>query len=195
MHHGVKGMKWGVRHDPERTGKRGFHPVQNVKRAGGFKQATKDGHASVRKERFDKLSPQEKKVKLAKQEYKQAKKQYNKDFNKWYGRSMAAYSPVKKHRQENNIRYQKAIVSSGEMAIKKGKYLQAKGSYKKNSKMISKGKYYVNSGTVASNYNKVFLSELNKGKSWKEANVSTATKRAKAQNQLSNIRKEYRNSK
>ena len=40
MHYGVKGMKWGVRHDPERVGRT---RRQAIKDAGGWRKSSKDG--------------------------------------------------------------------------------------------------------------------------------------------------------
>lgn len=170
-HHGVKGQKWGVRRFQNADGS---YTNAGIKRYG------------IKGSQTDKQ-----KMNLAKDNYKMAKKQYNKDFNSWYNKSIAAYSPSERHRVANEIRYQKAIVSAGEMAIQKGKYLQAKGVAKNNPKTVAKGKYLVQKATVAKKYNSTILSELNKGSRWSEATKKHNEDRIKGNAQLKKYADEY----
>ena len=62
----------------------------------------------------------------ARSAYKQARKDYNKSFNKAYNRSIAAYSPVKKHRQANEDRWVDAVNKAGALKEAKASYKQAK---------------------------------------------------------------------
>ena len=63
----------------------------------------------------------------AKANYKSAKKTYNKSFNKAYDHAFAAYSPIKKHRQNNTARWEQ--VQKDAEALKK-----AKSAYNKEKK-------------------------------------------------------------
>lgn len=90
-HHGIKGMKWGVR---------------------------KKRPASLTK---------------AKSNYKSAQDEYVKSFNKAYGKSLAAYSPLKKHRQNNAKRWEDAT-NKGNAVIKAKKVYKTE---KTSIKMLS----------------------------------------------------------
>lgn len=64
--------------------------------------------------------------------YKQAKKDYNKAYNKAYNRAVAAYSPIKKHRQANDARWEDAANKAEKLNTAKTEYKQAKKEYKSN---------------------------------------------------------------
>lgn len=217
MHHGVKGMKWGVRKDPQRfangikkvTYSKGYRKaVGGLGRSPFGKAAVRVGSISnpelrkngtARKEYEQKLSSDKsakkkakEQVKQAKQEYKQAKKQYDKDFRKYYNKSISAWSPVDKHRRNNEKRFQKALVSSGEMAIKKGNYLQAKGKLRDNQKAINKGKFIANRASLAKKYNSTVLSDLNKGYTLREAHGKNQKLWSNSVKKQSDMTAEYR---
>lgn len=61
-------------------------------------------------------------VARARTAYKSAKKQYNKDFNDAYNKSIGAYSPFKKHRQASADRWKKANTSAEKMNKAKSDY-------------------------------------------------------------------------
>lgn len=86
-HHGVKGMKWGVR-------KKQYTALDDGRGKNTAASRARDAESVYR----DK-----------KTQYKQAKKAYNKSFNKAYNRSFAAWSPIKKHREANDARWEDAI--------------------------------------------------------------------------------------
>lgn len=48
-------------------------------------------------------------VGAARKAYRQANREYTKSFNKAYNRSIAAWSPVKKHREANDARWDDAV--------------------------------------------------------------------------------------
>lgn len=62
----------------------------------------------------------------AKANYKSAKKVYKKSFNEAYDKSMAAWSPSKKHRQENDARWEKAIKDADKANKAQNSYKKAK---------------------------------------------------------------------
>lgn len=66
-------------------------------------------------------------VRKAKKEYKQASREYNRSFNKAYNRSIAAYSPIKKHRENNDKRWNEAYDKAQNLR-------KAKETYKKTKK-------------------------------------------------------------
>lgn len=203
-HHGVKGMKWGVRKTPQSMGGRARRALAGVygmnerwwRKRGNNAAASMQAHA--KNQQLKKAEAADKAhslTKQAKQEYKSAKKQYSKDFNTWYNKSISAYSPVKKHRRNNDERYTKALISAGELAIKKGKYVEAKGIAKNNPKAIAKGKYAAKQATLARDYNKLLLSEIQSGKSYRDATNATKDAYEKSSAQYKKNKQAYKNSK
>jgi prenyltransferase beta subunit len=92
-HHGVKGMKWGVRK---------------------ARQAEAD-------------------LRSKKSAYKKAKKAYDESYNKAYNKAIAAYSPIKKHRENNDKRWEDAANKSEAMKKAKSDYKSAKKEFNKNT--------------------------------------------------------------
>lgn len=99
-HHGVKGMKWG---------RRRWQNADGSLTPAGQKRYNSAGD-----------------VKTTKAAYKQAKKDYNKAYNQWDNKRVAAFSPSKKHREANDKRFEEAM-RKGEAANKAQKaYKDAK---------------------------------------------------------------------
>lgn len=65
-------------------------------------------------------------VRRTKGEYKEAHRAYNKSFNKAYNRSIAAWSPSKKHRQANDKRWEDAADKAEASRKAKDAYKTAK---------------------------------------------------------------------
>ena len=65
--------------------------------------------------------------------YKKAKKAYSKSFNKAYNRSLAAYSPLKKHRQANEKRWSDAQTKAEALKKAKSEYKSAKKELRQNA--------------------------------------------------------------
>lgn len=87
------------------------------------------------------MTAYEARVAKAKAAYKAANKQYNRDFSKAYDRSIAAYSPFKKHRQANEERWGAAYDSAAKLKQAKKDYKQAKKDAKADKKRrVEKGK-------------------------------------------------------
>ena len=107
IHHGVKGQRWGVRRFQNEDGTRTALGKKHEKTLGSYDESNGKSNA--------------------KQEYKQAKKAYNKSFNEYYNKSLAAFSPVKKHREANIQRLDKAIQDAEKLK-------QAKTQYKAEKK-------------------------------------------------------------
>lgn len=108
FHHGIKGMKWGVRRFQDKDGD--LTPA-------GKKRYAND-------------------VSEKKAAYKQAKKDYNKSFNKAYNRSIAAYSPIKKHRKANDERWEDAADKAERLNKAKADYKNAKTAKKQRQKEL-----------------------------------------------------------
>ena len=70
-------------------------------------------------------------VDSARANYKSAKKEYNKSFNKAYNRAVAAYSPVKKHRQANAKRWEDAANKAEKLREAKTEFKNTKKANKK----------------------------------------------------------------
>ena len=82
-------------------------------------------------------------VSRTKAEYKQAKKQYNKDWRKYDTRRLGAYSPFKKGRDANSARFEKAIKSGikadkAKLAYKKAKTARKEAIIKTYEKINKK---------------------------------------------------------
>lgn len=101
MHYGVKGMKWGVRRFENKNG-----------------TLTPAGKRRYSDDVYEKKAA-----------YKQAKKDYNKSFNKAYNKSVAAYSPIKKHRKANDERWDDAFKKAESANKAKADYKKAKKDY------------------------------------------------------------------
>lgn len=102
-HHGIKGMKWGRR-----------------------RWQTKDGSLTAAgRKRYSDVD--EKKAAM-----KAAKKEYNKSFNKAYNRAIGAYSPIKKHREANDRRWEDATNKAEAYNKAKKDYKDAKKQEKAN---------------------------------------------------------------
>lgn len=65
--------------------------------------------------------------------YKQANKEYKKSFNKAYNRAIAGWSPVKKHRQNNDARWEDAAAKADKANKAKADYKAAKKEFNKNT--------------------------------------------------------------
>lgn len=68
-----------------------------------------------------------------KKDYKNAKKEYNRAFNKAYNRSIAAWSPIKKHRQANDARWENAADKAKALNDAKKAYKDQKKEVRKNT--------------------------------------------------------------
>lgn len=99
----------------------------------------------------------------AKDKKKAAGRAYSKSFDKAYNRSIAAYSPIKKHREANDARWQKAANDATKLdkartefkAVKKERKQAIKDTYKDIQKSTSVGqKLMYSDGTrkVAAKY-------------------------------------------
>lgn len=103
-HHGIKGQKWGVRRYQNKDGS--LTPA-------GKKRYDSDAADLIEK----------------KKTYKKAGTAYTESFNKAYGKSLAAYSPFKKHREANKARWE-------DVHDKANKYIEAKKAYKTAKKDV-----------------------------------------------------------
>lgn len=101
MHYGVLGMKWGVRR---------YQNADGTLTAAGKKRYS-DSYNDLQNAKYDK---------------KEKAKEYNKAFNKAYNRSIGAWSPVKKHRQAAEDRWEKADKALDKYMDSKQKYNEAK---------------------------------------------------------------------
>lgn len=107
QHHGVKGMKWGRRR------------YQN-----------KDGSLTpAGKKRYDSAGD----VKTTKSAYKKAAREYSRSYDKAYNRNLAAISPIKKHREANDKRWEDAYDKANAMNDAKSAYKDAKFKKKVDS--------------------------------------------------------------
>ena len=73
-------------------------------------------------------------VSTARKAYRQAKRDFDRSYNKAYNRSLAGLSPVKKHRQANDARWEDAFNKAGAMKEAKKNLKQAKVSAKTKAK-------------------------------------------------------------
>lgn len=115
-HHGIQGQKWGVRR---------------------FQNSDGTYTAAGKRRYFGTTNKEKRAIKnyeIAKSEYKQAKKEYSKDFDKAYNKAVAGYSPFKKHREANDERWEKAANSAEKANQAKQKFKQAKSELKAEKK-------------------------------------------------------------
>lgn len=106
-HHGIRGMKWGQRRYQNKDGSL---------TAAGKKRYNTDAERNLAEK---------------KEAFKAANKAYNKSFSKAYDRSIAAWSPSKKHRQANDERWADAQKKLDEYHRTKDEYKAAKADVKK----------------------------------------------------------------
>jgi len=90
-------------------------------------------------------------LRAKKEAYKSAKRDYNRSFNKAYNRASAAYSPIKKHRENNDKRWEDAVDKAKSLDKAKGEYKQAKKVYKEVNKeaIAARRKTAIKVGTAA----------------------------------------------
>lgn len=117
QHHGILGMKWGVRRFQNRDG-----------------SLTPAGKKRKR-QAYDDLAAK-------KEAYKSAKKAYNKSYNKADALAIAAFSPIKKHRQANDARWEDAADKATALNKAKSDYKTAKKAAK-DAKKAEKAKQKV----------------------------------------------------
>lgn len=116
-HHGIKGMKWGRR-----------------------RWQNKDGSLTPAGEKRYNQDTAEGRMHLAKDKYKQANKEFNRSYDKAYNKSIAAYSPIKKHREANDRRWDDAWEKGKAAKAAREEYKQAKKEYKAERKEAKKVK-------------------------------------------------------
>lgn len=74
----------------------------------------------------------------AKNKYKQSKRDFSKAFDSAYNKSIAAYSPLKKHREANTKRWENAYDKAVKLNNSKNAYKQAKNIRKEKIKSTYK---------------------------------------------------------
>ena len=124
----------------------------------------------------------------ARAQYKAAKKAYSKSYNKAYNRSIASLSPIKKHRQANDARWEDAFNKAAELRSAKAAYKQAKQERKQaigaaKSAYKSAKKDYSKSFNKAYNRNLAGLSPIKKHRQANDARWEDAYNKAVAMNE------------
>lgn len=115
-HHGILGQKWGKRNGPP-------YPLDAA-----------DHSASEKKAGWKKSLATDPELAKKKQAMKKAGREYNKAYNDWYNRSLAGLSPVKKHREANNARYNLQLEKFDAYIAAKKEYKEAKRLAKETAK-------------------------------------------------------------
>ena len=118
-------------------------------------------------------------VQIAKSNYKSAKKAYNKSFSKAYNNAIAAYSPIKKHREANDARWEQSRSDARKLNSAEKAYKQAKkdrkrsinNNYKQLNKNASLGEKML--------YNDTTRKKAAKYMTDRNMSASEATKKAK----------------
>ena len=114
-HHGIKGQKWGQRRFQNKDGS--WTPA-------GRQRYSEGGQADL---------------KAKKKAMKTAKKEYSKSFDKAYNKAIAGYSPIKKHREANDRRWEDAANKADAYNAAKKDYKLAKKTEKEIRKYAQKG--------------------------------------------------------
>lgn len=153
-HYGVKGMRWGHRKASySNTAVSTLRSTKGMKRPSHTlnpnndtaQRAAKNGNSILRQQYLD-----------AKANKKAANKAYTKAFNKAYNRNFAMLSPVKKHRDANNDRWNDAAEKGAKSyeadkafkQVKKERKAAIKSTYKQLNKEASfKDKLLYNDAT------------------------------------------------
>ena len=128
----------------------------------------------------------------ARQNYKQAKKAYNKAFNKWYWR-MPGVTAKKRH--ENQYKYADALSKAGDLGVAKGKLIEAKGKASGNSKKIAKGKYVAQRASITKAYNTKVRDLVGEGYTYNESILKTIPQRNEAIKKQQDLNATYRKNK
>lgn len=135
-HHGIRGQKWGVRR------------FQN-----------KDGSlTNAGKKRYDNDNND---LATKKAAYKTAKKEYNKSFDKAYNRAIAAWSPIKKHREANDARWEDAINKADAFIKAKSEYETTKKAVKAEKKAFKEDVKYAKKNGLTVEYDKDKFGNVN----------------------------------
>ena len=84
----------------------------------------------------DRISNLKRRYDDSKSNYKMAKRAYSKSFNAAYNRSISAWSPIKKHREENDKRWEKAFEDAKKVRDAESKYKKIKKDRKNKIKNV-----------------------------------------------------------
>lgn len=127
QHHGVKGMKWGVRRYQNKDG--------SITPAGKKRYSSEHGDFYKKKD-----------------DYRLAKKAYNKAYSEAHSKAINAISPIKKRRKDNDQRWLDMFDKGKRVYESRIAYKQAKQNYKdvQKARRTKIGKTAVN--TVLTSY-------------------------------------------
>ena len=118
VHHGIKGQKWGVRR---------YQNADGTRTALGKKHEQSLDESNEGSEKSN-----------ARQVYKQAKKDYDKSFDAYYNKAIAAYSPIKKHREANMERLNKALTDAEKLNTAEKQYKEERKEVRLEAKNKAK---------------------------------------------------------